>query len=307
MRSGRCSVVSGLIVILLGMMAPVEVVIGGGEGETSNPGMRSEAGQREILERINESPFPESIVLQSEEASDAIHGDLHGIVDAPFESLAAYLETTTHWCAILFLHLNVKSCVQEGDGGEGMLDVYMGRRHYEKPEDADHVRFRFEVVEQDAGLIAVDMRSEEEARGTQEIRIQVQAAALDEERSLVHMRYSVGIGRVGRTLLRVYLGTAGRDRVGFTVVRTDRAGDPVYVRAIRGMVERNTVRFYLALQAFVEYPEAEQLEQRFERWFELTDQHPEQLREVDRESYLDNKRREYENQRALQEALRSGE
>ncbi|MCC5859306.1 MAG: hypothetical protein JJT90_14195 [Ectothiorhodospiraceae bacterium] len=302
-----CRAGCGLLASLLMMAAPGHSTPAGADDTALHPDIRTEAGQREILERIRQSPFPEPIVLRSAEESDAIHGDIHGIVQEPLERLAGYLRQTTHWCGMLFLHLNVKTCLQAGDAGEGEIGLYLGRRYYQEPDEADLVRFRLEVIKDDENLSAVDLRSDRGTLGAQDIRIQVQVVPLDDERSLAHMRYSVGLGWFARTSLRLYLRTIGRDRIGFTVIGTDQAGDPVHVNGLRGVIERNTVRFYLAMQAFTEYPEADQLQARLERWFELTDQYPEQLRELDRETYLDQKRREYENQTALQETLLPGD
>jgi len=62
------------------------------------------------------------------------------------------------------------------------------------------------------------------------------------------------------------------------------------------VVERNTMRYYLAIDAYLgalSAPPAQQFEQRLESWFASTEQYPRQLHEVDRAAYLDMKRREY--------------
>ncbi len=306
---GKClrHVACGFIAALLMVAAPGYSTLAGADDTAARPDIRTEAGQREILERIRQSPFPEPIVLQSAEEADTIHGDIHGIVQEPLERLAVYLKQTKYWCRILFLHHNVKTCLHAGNAGEGEIGLFLGRRYYQEPDEVDLVRFRLEVIQDDENLIAADMRTDRGVLGAQDIRIRIQAVPLDDEHSLAHMRYSIGLGRFARTSLRVYLRTIGRDRIGFTVIGTDQAGDPIHVGGLRGVIERNTVRFYLAMQAFTEYPEADELKARLERWFELTDQHPEQLRELDRETYLDQKRREHENQTARQETLLPGE
>ena len=72
---------------------------------------------------------------------------------------------------------------------------------------------------------------------------------------------------------------------------------------MRGAVERNTVRYYLAIEAYLaslDRPPAQQLQARLEHWFDATEQFPQQLREIDRSSYLSMKREEYSRQRALE-------
>src|SRR5690606_28846473 len=103
-----------------------------------------------------------------------------------------------------------------------------------------------------------------------------------------------------RTAQRLYFSTAGRHRVGFS-----REGERP-IRGLRGMMERNTMRFYLALQAYLEAPGDEALAERLSRWHALTQEYPEQLKEMSLEEYLDTKQREYQNQQALQQAVRSG-
>jgi hypothetical protein len=69
-------------------------------------------------------------------------------------------------------------------------------------------------------------------------------------------------------------------------------------------VERNAVRYYLALQAFLETQQL-QPDLRFaaaaELWYDLTEQFHDQLYEMDRADYLDIKRRERIQQLRLQQ------
>jgi hypothetical protein len=56
--------------------------------------------------------------------------------------------------------------------------------------------------------------------------------------------------------LRAYLMTAGRDKVGFSVVKREANGQPQYVSGSRATVERNTMRYYLAIDAYLSGLEA---------------------------------------------------
>jgi hypothetical protein len=61
-------------------------------------------------------------------------------------------------------------------------------------------------------------------------------------------------------------------------------------------VERNTMRDYLAIEAYLgtlATPSARQLDQQLQNWFNATELYAQQLHEVDRESDLDMKKREY--------------
>ena len=77
--------------------------------------------------------------------------------------------------------------------------------------------------------------------------------------------------------------------MGFTRAGAD------YVGGQRGVVERNTMRYYLAIDAYLRSlaaPPAERLEQRLRTWFDTTEKYPRQLHEVERADYLQMKRDE---------------
>jgi hypothetical protein len=93
-----------------------------------------------------------------------------------------------------------------------------------------------------------------------------------------------------------YLATVGRDKVGFTRVSS---GGSDYIGGVRGVVERNTMRYYLAIDAYLgalSSPAPEQFEKRLNNWFSSTERFPHQLHEIDRQQYLDMKRSEYARQ-----------
>jgi hypothetical protein len=72
---------------------------------------------------------------------------------------------------------------------------------------------------------------------------------------------------------------------------------------VKGILERNAMRYYLALEAFFatrHLPEPERFEARIDYWFELTSRFPRQLWEMEREEYLLTKRLEWRQQQRLQ-------
>ena len=103
-----------------------------------------------------------------------------------------------------------------------------------------------------------------------------------------------------------YFATRGSGKVGFSVVGEDGSGDPVYVDGLRGLVERNAVRYQLAIEAYLDTmraPEEQRFERRISRWFDLTRPHRRQLFEIEEHEYIANKRREHSDQLRLQRAL----
>jgi hypothetical protein len=83
--------------------------------------------------------------------------------------------------------------------------------------------------------------------------------------------------------LGMYLVTSGRSKHGFSV---DAQGRPV--RGFRGSVERNVMRYLLAIEAHAKMAELDP-EARFQasldRWLEGADRYPLQIAELDRDRY----------------------
>jgi len=101
------------------------------------------------------------------------------------------------------------------------------------------------------------------------------------------------------SLARV-LGEIG-EKVGFTVVGHKPDGTPLYIGNVRGLVERNCMRYFLAIDAYLtaaSLPPAEQLERRLQEWHAGSERYPIQLREMGREEYLAMKRKEIQYQQA---------
>ena len=106
-----------------------------------------------------------------------------------------------------------------------------------------------------------------------------------------------------------YLATLGRDKVGFSVVGEDSAGRPQYVQGVRGIIERNAMRYYLALKAYiqtVDLPQQHRVEASMASWYQLVERYAQQLHELGRDEYFENKRREWHNQRRLQREIAAG-
>ena len=61
---------------------------------------------------------------------------------------------------------------------------------------------------------------------------------------------------------------------------------------MHGMLERNTMRYYLAVEAYLGAPGKQQLTQRLQDWFTATERYPEQLHELERQAYIEMKLRE---------------
>jgi hypothetical protein len=93
--------------------------------------------------------------------------------------------------------------------------------------------------------------------------------------------------------MQAYLATRGRDKVGFSAAAGDQP--PGTIRGTRGVVERNAMRYHLALATYLDslaLPEAARTEHRIGAWYDATERHARQLHEMARDDYLAMKRRE---------------
>jgi hypothetical protein len=90
------------------------------------------------------------------------------------------------------------------------------------------------------------------------------------------------------------------------VTGTDKNGEPVYIGGARGAIERNAVRYYFAIQSFMNtlhYPEESRFSMRISEWYDLTNRYRQQLFELDKKDYLTLKATEHENQVILQRGI----
>ena len=99
--------------------------------------------------------------------------------------------------------------------------------------------------------------------------------------------------------MKAYLGTVGRNKIGFTLVSDGPNVQPQPVGGMRGVVERNTMRYYLAIESYLgalSAPPAQRAEKSFRDWFDATESYPQQLHEMEQSEYMAMKRKEYQRQ-----------
>jgi hypothetical protein len=203
---------------------------------------------------------------------------------------------------VMMLHQNIKYCRKSGEGAVAQLELRIGKKHDQPLASASKVAFAFRTVSAAPDYLAVELQAPEGPFDTSEYRILLEATPLDPTHTFLHMGYSFGYGSISRMAMQLYLSTIARDKVGFT--SASRPGEPPdYIGGMRGLVERNTMRYYLAIDAYLDAiaaPPAQQLEKRLRDWFDATEKYPRQLHEITRDEYLAMKRREYQRQQSVQ-------
>ncbi len=258
----------------------------------------------EIKTRLDKNQFGAPIFLESKEGHDSVRVDMYGTFHFPFEVVRDALQSPAAWCEITPLHINIKACIYRKVKQNAQLTLYSGRKYFQPPSDAYPLKLSFKVAASQPQYLELNLVGDEGPLGTKDHRIGVQAVPLDGQRTFLHFSYTYSHGAMARMAIKTYFATLGREKVGFTMVGQE--GKQEYIEGVRGAVERNTMRYYLALQTYLEtmkYPEKERFEQRLSRWYDLTAKYPRQLKEIDKPAYLSNKRLE----RAQQDALQSKE
>jgi hypothetical protein len=245
--------------------------------------------------RLGRNQFQRPLVLDSRETPSAVAGDIHALVRFPFETAAAALGTPADWCDILLLHLNTKSCHVSGTGPETVLTVWTGTKHDQPIAEASRVDLSFRVSARNAAYLRVELHAATGPMGTRDYRITLEAIPLETGQTFIHLAFSNAYGSLGRLAMQAYFATAARDRIGFTVLDTLPDGRPRHVGGLRGAVERNVMRYYLAIESYLGAlsgsPQA-RFEKRIRAWYEASERYSRQLHEMEQGAYLDMKRKE---------------
>lgn len=261
---------------------------------TAGPGAAQlQAQYTQLRPSLERNAFGRAIHIQSSEAGRNQAGEVYAVVDHPFEVVERGLRDAQSWCDVLILPYNTKHCHASGSGAATRLAVRIGRKADQAPEDAQPITFRYALQAESADYFRVTLEAPEGPLSTRDYRILLEATPLDAQRTIIHLGYSYGFGTMARLAMQAYLATAGAHKVGFTVVGRDSDGKPRYVGGMRGVIERNTMRYYLAIDAYLDSPAEAELPKRLAQWFDSTERYARQLHEVDRNDYLEMKRNEY--------------
>jgi hypothetical protein len=277
-------------------LAPVDAALPAGDSVDSGPAPALRARHLALREQLASSPFQRPLVLESHLTSGNVQGDIHAIVPYSFAKLSESLAGPEVWCEILILHLNTKYCkiLHEQQGTALLMNV--GKKFDQPLADSFRLTFAWQLVDRMADYLQVRLSADTGPLSTRDYRITLEAVPLENGTTFLHLSYSYGYGVTGKIAMLAYFSTIGRGKVGFTVMGKDADSLPAYVDGMRGLVERNTMRYYLAIESFLgamAVPEEVQFEKRINDWFNSIERYPRQLHEMERADYLDMKRKEY--------------
>lgn len=250
----------------------------------------------EYAPQLSSNDFQRPMHIESVAAGNSLSGEIHAVLDHPFTRMSSALHEPAAWCDVLILPFNTKFCRATTAGGAPVLAMRIGRKFDQPLKDAYPLDFRWQRVASTSDYFETRLTAAEGPVGTRDYRVVVAAVPLDGGRTFMRLSYSYSYGMAGRLALQGYLATAGADKVGFSVTGRDAKGAPVYIDGMRGVVERNAMRYYLAIDSYLASlaaPPGEQVDRRIQAWFNASERHARQLREMDRATYVAMKRQEY--------------
>ena len=255
-----------------------------------------------LREALANNRFERPLVLNSAQDLSLFRGEVYAVVAQPFAVMGQALQTMDQWCEVLMLHLNVKSCQPRGSEALSVLSLAVGRKYDQPLGEAFRLNFSYRVASSRYDYLQVALAATDGPLDTKDYRVSFEAVSLDATTTFVHMSYSYNYGMAARLAMSTYLATVGRDKIGFSIVGYESNGTPIYIANMRGAVERNTMRYFLAIEAYLDtlsLPMAQRREKGLSDWFNAVERYPRQLHELTREEYLTMKRREFAQRKAL--------
>jgi hypothetical protein len=277
-----------LVGLAVGLLAVPAAIARGADAQD----MR--AAYEALSARLAASPLGEPIVIDSVESPQQLSGSVHAVSKHPFSSVAAAFAKPQVWCEMMLLPFNARACQLEGDAAGPVLNLTITRKNAEDASQGHALRLDWRKSVPEPEYLHVQLTSETGPFGTAGYVIELRAIPLAQGRTFMHFTFAFRFGTAARMATQAYLATVGRDKVGFSTVQTA-AGERL-VGGMRGIVERNAMRYFLAIEAWLNaarMPAAQQLDARLENWFDATERYPRQLHEMDKSAYLAAKRRDF--------------
>ena len=259
--------------------------------ESSSAAGELRAKHDQLAESLAHNPFGRPVHVASKQNGNELRGDVFAVVNYPFARVDEGLRDAANWCHVLILPFNTKHCRAGGDG----LSVRIGRKASQPPQDAYPIDFRYRVESRSPDYLRVSLNAEKGPLGTRNYQIALEATPLDQGHTFIHLGYDYAFSTMSRLAMETYLGTSGADKVGFSSEGKDDQGKPQLVGGMLGATERNTMRYFLAIDVYLaslSVPENQRVDKRINDWFAATEKYPRQLHEMDRGEYVAMKKKE---------------
>jgi hypothetical protein len=258
----------------------------------ADPAAALQAKRIELQPLLRSQVFGEPLHLSSREGSDQVEGDVYAEVGYSLSNVTAAFKSASSVCELLFLHLNARDCQPASTPAGEVLTLTVGPKRGQALGTRYRMDYTLRIETATASYLRASLSAAKGPLSTWDYRIVVETVPIAAGRAFVHLGYAYSYGFAARMVMKAYLATAGRSKIGFTVLGKDTAGQPQYVRGERAALERNVIRYYLALLAYCSVNKgtpAQQMEARLRAWFAHTERYAAQLHELDLDEYLHEK------------------
>src|SRR5208283_1058058 len=225
--------------------------------------------------------------------------DIYGTIKYPFAIVQNELLIPPNWCRIVMSHPDIRAWTYKKVNDAWLLNVYDVNKFSEPLEAAYLMKFVYRISKLEPLYFNVALTAQEGASSTKDHQFRFEAIKLKKNTTFIHLRYFFSYSSLEYFLAKIF----GSTRIGFSIIGSDSAGNPVYVEDIRGSVERDIACHYLAILAYFDTLGAhsdQQFERRVSQWYDLTVPFKKQLFEMKKDEYLKYKSRDWENQQRLQ-------
>ncbi len=278
--------------------------------DTASPGDYSSLSSSESLfhkyyevEKKQEKDFsPGLFTIESSVNNNTSRVDIYGVTSYPFNIVQSELLVPSNWCQIILSHHEIRACTYKKMNDTWLLTIY-NVNNFSKPlEAAYQMAFMYRISKLQPLYFDIVLTAQEGPSHSMDHQIRLEAMPIGNKKTFIHLHYSFNYSTLGYILMKMF----GGSKIGFSIIDTDRTGNPVYVKELRGTVERDVACHYLAILAYFDTLNIhvdQRFERRISRWIDLTTPFEKQLPEIKKQEYIGYKRQDWKNQQSLQSNL----
>jgi len=229
-------------------------------------------------------PFPISVT--SELNGDLSRVAISALVPVTFTELANFYRDDSQWCQAFFANVYVKSCYKNQ---RSLRLFYNNNDRYQDLEAAFRFDYRIETQQLDPTRLYISLIAASGPLGSFDYQLNIEAQAANAGNSFIRLVYQARYGWLARSAVYVYLKTLGGGKVGFS---HDQDNKPV--EGLRGVLERNAMRYLLALSAyFTNHESGKPYTVTLKNWHDYAQVFQDELQEIDWNAYQSLKTKEY--------------
>ncbi len=268
----------------------------------------SDSGRQQLMEKYEQIERDRhyhsfGFLVESSVNKNGCDVELYGTTQHPFSRLSDELRSPDNLCHILLLHPNVRGCAYQKINGASVLTVHQVNKFDRPLKDAYIIKYKYQVIAQDSQLLSLLLSADRGPFQTKDHQFSLKAIPLGKDTTLIKIGYSFRYGPGSYLLIKSYFAVWGNRMIGFSKPARQSGPGNVYVRGLRGATERNIVRYYLAIIAYMDTvndQEDQRFQDRINRWYDLTTRYKKQLYFADKDRYVALKRRDHDNHLKLQ-------